>query len=63
MHMALIFGLYRLRSVYRRQIQAEPKATACIGDKYRSQHLSTKKQCHMHFIVQPPSCFTDKKNI
>ena len=37
----------------RRQIQAEPKASACIGDKYQSEPLSTKKQCHMHFIVRP----------
>ena len=53
------FGRYRLRSVRRRQIQAEPKANACIGDKYRSQPVSTKKQCHMHFIVRPPTCLTD----
>ena len=43
----------------RRQIQAEPEASACIGDKYRSEPLSTKKQCHMHFIVRPPTCVTD----
>ena len=43
----------------RRQIQAEPKASACIGDKYRSEPLSTKKQCLMHFIVRPPTCLTD----
>ena len=28
--MALLYGRYRLRSVRRRQIQAEPKASACI---------------------------------
>ena len=43
----------------RRQIQAEPKASACIGDKYRSEPLSTKKQCNLHFIVRPPTCLTD----
>ena len=43
----------------RRQIQAEPKAIACIRDKYRSEPSSTKKQCHMHFIVRQPTCLTD----
>ena len=43
----------------RRQIQAEPKASACIGDKYRFEPFSTKKQCHMHYIVRPPTCLTD----
>ena len=47
----------------RRQIQAEPKASACIGDKYWSEPLSTKKQCHMHFIVRPPTYLTDNYNI
>ena len=32
----------------RRQIQGEPKASACIGDK--------------HFIVRPPTCLTDNYN-
>ena len=41
MHMALLFGRYRLRSVRRRQIQAEPKASACIGDKYRPFYRTT----------------------
>ena len=26
---------------------------------YRSEPLSTKKQCHMHFIVRPPTCLID----
>ena len=46
-------------AVRRRQIHAEPKASACIGDKYRSQPLSTKKQCHMHFMVRSPTYLPD----
>ena len=30
-----------------------------LATAYRSQPVSTKKQCHMHFIVRPPTCLTD----
>ena len=35
------------------------RAAASAGDKKRSQPLSTKKQCHMHFIARQPTCLTD----
>ena len=40
-----------------------PDTGRAEGDKYQSQPLLTKKQCHMHFIVRPPKCLTDNYDI